>query len=423
MRMVLVKLARGCGKAALGLASAAAGGLILLLGGYFIGWQSVTVPEPVRAAGEAVARTARTEEGTPAPRLRSAGLSFEAHARAAELLRLLSPGRDERLAESRLVVALAGMSEEEVRGIAVALESSPPFESVQRMRLYVMRRWASLSPRAAFDYAKEKLAHLEEVGGAGSFERAVLLRWAQSDPYAALHAWQELAPHDEDELFTMRTLFMILGQRDPGQAIAAVDMMAPEHREEALRGVATQAANGEAREEILRHLTSMRDPELRSAAIGQAVFSWARSAHPTEAAAWVEESGLSRSEKARAREEIGEAWLHQNPPEAAEWLAGAAANASERARNLRQAVDHWAQHDPKACGEWLLRLGVNAETAPAMKLFARMIARDFPAEAAAWARGIPETTLRTEALASVREIVRERHPAEAARLLPNAAGN
>ena len=70
----------------------------------------------------------------------------------------------------------------------------------------------------------------------------------------------------------------------------------------------------------------------------------------------------------------------------------------------------WVYDDPVAAGQWLIDQGLDENAARAMRQYARIIARDYPAEALDWARRIPDPVARERALEEIELRIRHLHP-------------
>ncbi|MBI4326505.1 MAG: hypothetical protein HY674_14755 [Chloroflexi bacterium] len=330
----------------------------------------------------------------------------------ASLARQLAGGRNQRASQTRVIADIAGMDVEQVARALTELEQAPATWVLQELRLHLLRRWASLDPRAAWDYTRNHQSEFREVPGFGTIEAALLQRWSVTDPAAALQAWNELGPQareDDRNRWALRLIFSALGRQDLDRAMALADTLNPVEKSEAVAGLAAFAADARHRDALLGTLSSLPSGDLRTRALAEALASWSQK-QPTEAIQWLDASTFDRNERGSIEEQLATQWLHQDQRGTADWLLSRADSPTRRARRLEMIVTSWGHVDPTACGQWLIAQGLDADAAVAMRLYANTVAANFPVEAVAWARSIPDEAMRQRALAELEGKLRQLYP-------------
>ncbi len=311
------------------------------------------------------------------------------------------------------------MDSGEVRAGLVELEQAPATEVLQALRLHLLRRWATMEPRAAWEYARNDLGEFPEAPGFGTMAAALLQRWSMRDPAGALEAWAELSAderHDDRNRCALRMVFSAMGAQDLEQALSRADTLNQSEKSEALRGLAAFASNEQHRDALLATFAALPASELRAQVLGEAVGQWARN-EPAEAIQWLDTAKLDPSERGSLEEAIATQCFVKDQPTTADWLLSRADSPADRTKRLEMIVTQWAHGDPTACGQWLIAQGLDNGAAGAMRLYANTVAANFPAEAVAWAKSIPDAAARQHTLDQLRVRLRERYPGRVKELL------
>lgn len=310
------------------------------------------------------------------------------------------------------------MSPEDVRAALAELEDAPATGLALELRLLLLKRWSVFDPRAAWDYARATPENFREIRGSGSIESTLLRAWARTDPKAALQAWTELdAPARQANSFALRQIYSSFAAHDFEQAWASAQQAESEIRAEALIGVASTASQGENRETLLARLTELPAGELRTRALSAALETLSKTGHADEATRWLEAANLDRNERGRIEEQLAVRMFTQDRRATADWLMAGADSPTRRARRMEIVIGLWAHTDPQASGEWLISQGLDADADRAMGLYANTVAANFPADAVAWARRIPDPAARQKTLDRIAETLRQRFPDRADELL------
>jgi len=398
-------------------------GVAVFLSGYFLGWKTEPavriVPKPVNLPAVAFAQDAGVAPAHPPQSARETHSTEEERIELASLARRLIGGRDHTKSQTRVIAEISGMDSDGIRAGLEELEQVPATAVVQELRLHLLRRWATLQPRAAWSHARNGVSRSAEAPGFGTMAAALLQRWSTQDPEGALEAWAELSPDERSDgrnRWALRMVFSAMGARDLEQALARADTLDPSEKTEALRGLAVFASNEQHRNALLATFAALPAGELRTQVLGEALGQWAQK-EPTEAIQWLDAAQLSPQNRGSLEETIAASWFVKDQASTAEWLMSRATSPSSRAKRLEMIVTQWAHGDPSACGQWLITQGLDSSASGAMRLYANTIAVNFPEKAVAWARSIPDEAARQRTLDQLRVRLRERYPRRVDELL------
>jgi hypothetical protein len=175
--------------------------------------------------------------------------------------------------------------------------------------------------------------------------QALMIRWPQVDAEAAL-AWT-LDHADQIEQGWLVRLTLDGGREYPELAIAVVDRVPPDIRDDWIAGI----AGGIAANDIDRAIAFL-EQHRGEPGYDQGLASVAdsmTSTDPIAAARFVDRTG------ARAAGRVGWAWAQQDPVAASDWVASLE-DPEQRRDGISNLAANWSRTDPNAAITWLLDL-------------------------------------------------------------------
>jgi hypothetical protein len=211
-----------------------------------------------------------------------------------------------------------------------------------------------------------------------------------------------------------------LGRQDLNRALTEIGTLPGEDQSVAWQGLASLAAQEEHRERILAAISALPPSAVRSGALANAVSAWAQAGNLDNAVQWLDSVPLDRREQAGIEEKMALSFFYENPSNWADWLIARARSPEERSQRLELMTSIWTDLDPTTAGRWLIAQGLDGSAAAAMWRFANTIAANHPAEAVAWARSIPDESMRQRTLVQVEDRIRQQHPHRADEVLNGA---
>ncbi len=273
----------------------------------------------------------------------------------------------------------------------------------------VLMRWAESEPRAAATYAEERLIPQERAG----VMKGIIAGWAKTDARAA-YEWVEKKSHVEGVSGQLlKTIFHFWAREDLDAAMAAA--VKSSDRGSAFYGISSLVNEARHRPAVLAKIAALSDPSQRENAIGQVVINWSVT-EPSSAGDWLERIELDTDQRVALERKLARYWSFQDPPASARWLL-AHSDEETLSENLASVMSTWAHRDPNAAARWLAEVGLGPETDQAVgKFVGRIVARD-PQSAFEWARIISSPEERHRALVDVVSDWAQRDPDAAERYL------
>ena len=273
------------------------------------------------------------------------------------------------------------LERDEVLDALAALESHPEPAGTE-LRRAVLARWAEFEPRAALTHVIDNMNGTVRVQTIAD----LLGVWALDDPAAAF-AWHR----ETSEAGTIPNLSSWSGVDrimhswavlDPAAAFAAcVEANMPQ----AWIGFASLAAVDAHRAVAVEHVLSIPDGATRLQALKFLASSWSRVDSPG-AAAWLDQQALTGRELEWA---VSERFALSDPEANADWLVNRAKTDEARDEAAAAAIRTWARTDPEAAGAWLDSREVAGEKAIGIMVNG-CAARDVD-RAIEWAQRAPES--------------------------------
>lgn len=385
-----------------------AGFLLMVLGGYLIGWKSgadAANPsrkwsgEPAKQNDPASARkqTANStmkagfEAGKP-----EKGRLEDTLSRAWHSLRF-APHPD--VAAARLWELISSLDEPELAS-AFSLARDLPGGDTRREAIWmVLRHWAEKDAEGAIAACAREFEGWDRLDWMVSLLGVV----SRQDPLLGYRAYREHlaaldSPSHDSAVFPLTRIFREWAERDFNGAWAEFERLNPREQQYALRGMSSLThGESESGRALLRRLNEEGDTELIQMARLEVARGFGGDASIEGAEPWLDSQNLSAEARRKLENTIAQAWALKNPRGAAEWL-NEQAGPGEAGARLGRVIGLWADWEPVESGEWLnarIKEGQNMDAA--VDVFARQIASTDAAAALAWAAHIasPEQRLRT----------------------------
>jgi len=273
------------------------------------------------------------------------------------------------------------------------------------MRNALLRRWAELDGRGAFEYVMSLaegeikvqamtavtgvLAHsdpeflagkaLAMPGNRSSREliQNLATSWAQNDADAALK-WAEQLPEGLGKRDALAIIRFQLEQQDPAEVAAQINTMpAGDSRNTLISSLATQ--------------WGMRDPAK--------AIEWA--------------NGLPESEKSLALSQLVGAWANQSPLDAGKFVAQLPPGEMQN-QTAMSVVSSWANQDPGMTAAWVMQFPDSNLQEQGIRELVNIWSINDSEGAKNWAQGLPEGSVRDMALKSFTESIAYWSPDKAA---------
>ena len=321
---------------------------------------------------------------------------------------------------NRLRCSTDDLSLSEIQAALAALPSVADIHDRARVHAAIVRRWAELDGRGAFEYANslgegemkvqamaavaEVLAHsdpqflaaqaatMPSTRSSRELIQELTSTWAATDVYSAL-AWAEKLPEGLSKNDALAIIRSQLGRQNPEEAAAQLSQLPP----------------GDSRNSLISNLAAqwgLRDPAQATA--------WANSLPPAEktlamsglAGAWAQcdpiaagnlvvklPEGEAQNQAALA---VALSWAGQNPAAAAAWVLQFPEVTLQQ--GIREVVNTWANMDSGQALDWVKALPEGTTRDAALKSYVESIAYWTPDKAAEITGLINDQTTRNESL-------------------------
>src|SRR5882724_5473227 len=288
----------------------------------------------------------------------------------------------------------ADLSIADIQAALEHLKDIPDINKRSSMRNTLLRRWAELDGRGAFEYVislaegglkvqamsvvarvlahsdpqflAEKALGLPSNRSSRELIQNLANNWAQTDPAAALK-WAEQLPEG-------------LGKRD---ALAIIRFQLEQQDPEAVATQINQMPAGDSRNSLITSLATQ----------------WG-TRDPAKAIEWA--NGLPEAEKSLAMSQLVGAWANQNPLEAGKFVAQLPSGEMQN-RTAMSVISSWANQDPGMTAAWVLQFPEGDLREQGIHEVMNIWTMNDSGAAKDWARGLPEGATRDIALKSFAE--------------------
>jgi len=398
-------------------------GIPFVLAGFAIGYAFRGVPERPAIRGPTIVQT----DGRAAPRANHARSddAERVKAESVDFEALVQEARQNRWSDdskSRLRRGIDALSLSEIQPALEALKGVRDFRERSGIFKQVMRRWAELEPRKAFDYLNslaegeiksqamtevakivartdpEYLASVAESMQANRARRELVQEltkaWSEKDARTAL-SWAQQLPEDQSKQDALAIIRFAWAAQNPAEAASQLSELPPgDSRKSLLTAIAERwgSSNPKAAMEWVRTLS---EPE-QALAMPCVIGAWAEQ-DPFAAGAFV--AGLPPDEtQKQAALSVISSWANRDPEQAAAWVLQFP-QASTREQGLREVVNGWTRMDSDAARMWVQQLPAGDTRDAALKDYVESIAYWAPNKAAGTINLIAEPAKREEAAA------------------------
>lgn len=250
-------------------------------------------------------------------------------------------------------------------------------------------------------------AGLAELRERAVFRDAVVKRWAEFSPLAALD-YVNQQPESRDKLELVRVVTTACVKGNPANAASAVEAMKPGRAKIEAAGI---VAEGWAKSDLRAALVWARGlppGAVREAAWYNLRFIWVHS-DPASASGDVQRLPSGDTKNALLMNIAGE-WAAQDPEKAVAW-ARSLTDPNEQQNALAIIAESWADAHPEEAAEFARQLPVEFRAHATIAVLTRWATQD-PAMAATWAIKLPDES-RQHGLAEVLNVWTAADPAAA----------
>lgn len=287
-------------------------------------------------------------------------------------------GKDAEQAQSAILNRMAQTDPQQAWEFALSLES-PGGSTRQSAYFSVLTAWVQTDPKAALK-AWQQLPNSETKSQAFN---SLIQNWSHTDFDGALQAVLELPetntrsdalmslsygrlgepekvfqailehmPMGDNFSNAIRNVFSRWAERDPAAAALSLKELPPgQAYENGVRSVARSWAESGSYQDALQWAKSLENEQARSTALGQVISIWGEKDSSKAVSAVM---NLSATERERVAPDLARAWAMRDPSAAVAW-AQSFSEPKERQRILRQAVGQWAQSAPLAAAQFAVQ--------------------------------------------------------------------
>lgn len=278
----------------------------------------------------------------------------------------------------------------------------------------LLRFWAQYDPEAATQYAIEKPAlTLRPIAVAGAVEQ-----WASQDPLAAAEGIRRVTSGIRGTVSEVAEVALMRGWFDSGQYAGLEDYLlglGPTFEQQRCIAAFARRMVQRAGPDVARQWAEAlpEEPFFFKIAAYRQVGSELTKADPAAGRAWCDEYCEGPFGKG-IRQIVARRWAEQDAPAALEWLSKAP-ESGDRKIAVTTAYRRWWQLDQDAAARWLESIGIDGMQpwlAPAVGIYAPVLARTDPQEALQWA-AVADDDRKTSVLISIARSWHEQDPAAA----------
>lgn len=287
-------------------------------------------------------------------------------------------GKEAEQAHSAIISRMAQSDPEQAWKYALSLETAD--RSTQQSAYFsVLTAWAQTDPKAAlrawqelpnsqiknqtlnsliqnwshsdFDGALQAVLELPESNTRS--DALVSLSYSRlGEPEKVFDAILEHMPMGDNFSNAMRNVFSRWAELNPQAASQALGELPPgQAYENGVRSVARSWAEAGSYGDALQWANSLQNEQARSTALGQVFSVWGEK---DSAKAVTAVMNLSAKDRERVAPDLARAWAMRDPSAAVAW-AQTFSEPKERQRVLRQAVTQWAQSSPLAAAQYAVQ--------------------------------------------------------------------
>lgn len=377
--------------------------------GGFLAARSLPVTSPVVST---TSRGGQAEGGlAPTPPVLGGGGSRRPSLRAvlAAAQRDLATASVDPAAAARAAARVDVIPLEDIRAaLSVADEMAAATGDSSPLVALILQRWAELDPQAACQTAMAR--------GSGRFLGLPALAeplkvWAARDPQSAFDWYRAQASEAETKagadqrwkpVSSLRWIMGAWALRDATAAAKAfASLTKPEEINGALTGFSELSGTAPGRTAILDAWLGLPAEHRRGFMDLRSVFQRWSLHDPAELAAWLDRSGVEKSEHTTTAQPILSAWLREDPEAARDWWFQSPGGYEDRGHRLQSLVTAWAEADVFAAADWLATQPLDATASGSMAALAAQVARSDPERGWEWAMKIPDAATRADALRQV----------------------
>lgn len=358
---------------------------------------------------------------------------------AADFTSLILDSKDNRSTDEWQTRLQRGIAELSISDIPLALDGLKNVTDLRErssILTQILRRWAELEPRAAFDYLNalgegeikaqamtevarivarsdpEYLADKAATMPANRARRELVQEltkgWAETDVRAAL-AWAEQLPEDLSKKDALAIVRFQWATQNPAEASAKLDGLPPgDSRNSFITAIAEQWGSRDPKAAV--EWTATLSETEKALAMSNLIGAWAKH-DPLAAGKFVAQLPPDETQKQAAMSVISN-WANRDPGQAAAWVLQFPEGAT-REQGLREVVIAWTRMDSEAAREWARQLPTGDTRDAALKDFVESIAFWSPNKAAETVGLIDDPTKRQESMQIMLRSWSEMDPASA----------
>jgi hypothetical protein len=254
--------------------------------------------------------------------------------------------------------------------------------SNRELQLRLLRRLAEKAPKAAAEYANQKLSGKNRQDVLNNIATV----WAESDSTEAI-AWARALPDEDRNLLFVGIAYSMV-ENEPLKALElARELPATESRDELVSHIAQNWSTKDAAK-ASEWAQQIPDVQLRERIVKGIAAAWGET-DPAAAA----NLALTALQPGRNQDDavmgIVQRWVQNKPVDAAEWVVKFP-EGNLRQTAMAELVKLWADNDAEEAGDWINTLPPGESRDRALSAYVGKIASEKPDVAAQWAGRIAD---------------------------------
>lgn len=300
--------------------------------------------------------------------------------------------------------AAARMTVDDVFSSLESLVKTPAGPQRGKAMAAVLYRWGQLDPLAALTYAAEE----PEPALRRNLKGEVLEAWGSANPSEALAYVQE-NPDGLVEKTGLTKLFQGVGRAPPEIALAFLSTA-----DAGKYGTHMRAAISRLYalypQDVVNWSAELPEGPLRNLALSRTVEQWARY-DPETAKAWLEKEADPQNRLA-GRIELGESWAQVDPQAAVDWFQDLPQD-EQNPHIMRRIFGKWMQFEPENAATWLSRQTPSPELDSSIQQYIKYVTPADHQIAMDWTASLSNPAIRQREMRTIADSWVRRDPAAA----------
>ncbi len=323
------------------------------------------------------------------------------------LLRAMSLG-DPETQSTMLESAAARMTVDDIFVSLESLVKTPASPQRGKAMAAVLYRWGQLDPLAALTYAADE----SEPALRRELKGEVIEAWGSANPTEAL-AYVTENPDGMIEKGNLSKLFTGVGHAPPEMALAFLSSADATQYGPHMRATISKLY-ALYPQDVVNWSAELPEGPLRNLALSRTVEQWARY-DPETAKEWLEKEANPENQLA-GRIELGESWAQVDPQAAVDWFK----NLPDDEQNphiMNRIFKKWMQFEPENAATWLSQQTPGPQLDTSIQQYIKYVTPADPAIAMEWTASLSNPAVRQREMKTVATNWVRRDPAAALEFL------